>query len=98
MAYYHLPDGRRVNDRWASERAGKKDWGIMPDVKVEIGSDEIKKLFDIQRDNDVLAAADHDNEKAKLVRHSLIETLEADRQLAVAVLIAKAKLIEAGLK
>jgi len=98
MAYYHLPDGRRVKDRWAAEKADRKDWGIMPDVKIELRSDELKKLFDIQRDNDVLAAADHDNNKAKLVRHNLAETLEADRQLAVAVLIAKAKLIEAGLK
>lgn len=98
MAYYHLPDGRRVKDRWAAEKAGSKDWGIMPDVKIELRSDELKKLFDIQRDNDVLAAADHDNNKAKLVRHNLTETLDADRQLAVAVLIAKAKLIEAGLK
>jgi carboxyl-terminal processing protease len=98
MAYYHLPDGRRVKDRWAAEKAGRKDWGIMPNVEIKLRSDELKKLFDIQRDNDVLAAADHDNNKAKLVRHNLAETLEADRQLAVAVLIAKAKLIKAGLK
>ncbi|MFA6186706.1 MAG: S41 family peptidase [Phycisphaerae bacterium] len=98
MAYYHLPDGRRVKDRWAAEKTGSKDWGIMPNMKVELRTDELKKLFDIQRDNDVLAAADHDNNKAKLVRHNLTETLEADRQLAVAILIAKAKLIEAGLK
>lgn len=98
MAYYHLPSGQRVKDRWAAEKAGRKDWGIMPNVKIELNSDELKKLFDIQRENDVLAAADHDNNKAKLIRHNLAETLEADKQLAVAVLIAKTKLIEAGLK
>ena len=97
MAYYHLPDGSRVKDRWAAEKAGKKDWGIMPNVKIELRSDEMKKLFDIQRDNDVLAAADHDDNKSKLVRHNLTETLDADRQLAVAMLIAKTKLIESGL-
>jgi hypothetical protein len=55
-------------------------------------------MMDIQRDNDVLAAAGHDENKPKLTRHSLEKTLQADSQLAVAVLVAKAKLIEAGLQ
>jgi carboxyl-terminal processing protease len=98
MAYYHLPDGRRVKDRWAMEKAGRKDWGVMPNVKVELGSNEFKKMFDNQRDNDVLAAANHNENKTKLVRHSLSETLGSDRQLSVALLIAKTKLIESGLR
>lgn len=98
MAYYHLPSNQRVNDRWAMEKLGKKNWGIMPDVKIELTSDESKKMFDIERDNDVLAAADHDQGKQKLTRHNLAETLDADSQLAVAVLVAKTKLIESGLK
>ena len=97
MAYYHLPSGQRVNDRWAKEKAGKTDWGIMPNVKVELISDEIKKMLDYERDNDVLAAADHDQNKQTLKRHNLEETLDADSQLAVAILVAKAKLIESGI-
>jgi C-terminal processing protease CtpA/Prc len=98
MAYYHLPDGSKVNDRFAMEKLGRKDWGIMPNVKIELRSDEIKKMIDIQRDNDVLASANHDENKSKLTRHSLEENLQADGQLAVAVLIAKAKLIGSGLQ
>ena len=98
MAYYHLPSGQRVNDRWAKEKAGKTDWGIMPNVKVELISDEIKKMLDYERDNDVLAAADHDQNKQTLKRHNLEETLDADSQLAVAILVAKAKLIESGIQ
>jgi carboxyl-terminal processing protease len=98
MAYYHLPSGQRVNDRWAKEKAGKTDWGIMPNVKVELISDEIKKMLDFERDNDVLAAAGHDQNKEKLKRHNLEETLDADSQLAVAILVAKAKLIESGIQ
>jgi carboxyl-terminal processing protease len=98
MAYYHLPSGQRVNDRWAKEKVGKTDWGIMPNVKVELISDEIKKMLDYERDNDVLAAAGHDQNKEKLKRHNLDETLDADSQLAVAILVAKAKLIESGIQ
>jgi carboxyl-terminal processing protease len=95
MAYYHLPSGQRVNDRYAMEKLGKKDWGIKPDVKIELTNEEIKKVLDIERDNDVVAAADH---KQKLTRHNLTETLEADSQLAIAVLVAKTKLVESGLE
>jgi carboxyl-terminal processing protease len=98
IAYYHLPSGQRVNDRWAMEKLGKKNWGIMPGVKIELTSDEIKKMLDMERDNDVLAAANHDQNKQKLTRHNLTETLEIDSQLAVAVLVAKTKLIESELK
>ncbi|MDD5134212.1 MAG: S41 family peptidase [Phycisphaerae bacterium] len=96
MAYYHLPNGSRVKDRWAMEKVGRKDWGIMPNVKIELTSDELKKMFDNQRDNDVLAAANHNENKTKLIRHSLTETLESDTQLAVALLVAKTKLITSG--
>ena len=98
MAYYHLPDGRKVKDRFTMEKLGKKDWGVMPDVKIELRSDEFKKTIDIQRDNDVLAAANHNESKPKLTRHALDETLQADCQLAVAVLIAKAKSIESEIQ
>lgn len=98
MAYYHLPDGSRVKARYAEEKLGKKDWGIMPNVAIKLRSDEIKNVFDIQRDNDVLAAANHDDSKQKLERHDLKETVSADGQLAVAILIAKTKLIESGIQ
>ena len=98
MAYYHLPDGSKVKDRFAMEKLGRKDWGIMPNVKIELRSDELKKMIDIQRDNDVLAAANHNENKSKLTRHDLDKTLQADRQLAVAVLVAKAKLIESEIQ
>jgi len=97
MSYYHLPDGSKVKSRYSMEKLGRKDWGIMPDVKIELRSDEIRKMSDIQRDNDVLASASHDDTKTKLTRHGLEEILQADRQLAVAILVAKAKIIGSGL-
>ena len=98
MAYYHLPSGQRVNDRHMAQKLKRKDWGIMPDVKVEMVGDETKKMLEIERDNDVLAAANHDMSKTTLKRHNLQETLQSDYQLVTAILVAKAKIIQSGLK
>jgi hypothetical protein len=42
----------------------------------------------------VLVRADHDNSTAPLKRHKIDETLQADPQLAVAILVARTKLIQ----
>jgi len=97
MAYYHLPSGEKVKDHFAMEKLGRKDWGIMPNVKIEGRSDEIKKMIDAQRDNDVLTSAGHNKNKSKLTKHNLTETLQSDPQLAVAILVSRAKLIESEL-
>ena len=94
MAHYQLPGGDRVKSRYEMEKLGRKDWGIPPNVEVELRSDEIKKMFDIQKENDVLFSAGHDNNHSDSKKYTLQETLEADGQLAVAILIAKTKLIE----
>jgi len=95
MAYYHLPSGQRVESRDAMKKLGRTDWGVAPDVKIELRSDEIRKMIDIQRDNDVLVQANHDNANGEVKKHSVGETLESDPQLAVGLLVAQSKLIEA---
>ncbi|HSV27748.1 MAG TPA: S41 family peptidase, partial [Sedimentisphaerales bacterium] len=93
MAYYHLPSGRRVESRFDAERAGTEEWGILPDIVVEMAPEEVRRLMDIQRDNDVLTRADHDNVAAPLKRHSAQDLLEADPQLSIAVMALKTELI-----
>ncbi|MBE0535647.1 MAG: S41 family peptidase [Phycisphaerae bacterium] len=95
MAYYHLPSGQRVMNRYEMERQGLKNWGIQPDVEVELGMNEMRKMIDVQRANEVLAKADHDATKP-IKRHSLQETLDADKQLATAILVIKSKMIQSG--
>jgi len=97
MAYYHLPSGQRVKSREEAEKQGKKDWGVAPHVEVELRSDEMKTMIDLQRDNDVLVQAERNQTRPTRNRHTSEETLKADPQLAVAVLVLKTKLIEAGL-
>ena len=94
MAYYHLPSGQRVEGRTEMEKAGRKDWGVAPDVEVEMTSEELKKMIDVQRDNDVLVKAGHKDGAVPLKKSSLEEVLAADPQLAVAELIIKARLLE----
>jgi carboxyl-terminal processing protease len=93
-AYYHLPSGQRVEGRAEMEKAGQKNWGIAPDVEVEITSEELKKMIDVERDNDVLVKAGHKEGAVPLKKHSIEDTLAADPQLAIAVLIIESELIE----
>lgn len=98
MAYYHLPSGQRVESQDAVKKLGRDDWGVGPNIEVKLRSDELKKMFDVRRDNDVLVKADHDNGLTPLKRHTAEETLAADPQLAVATLVIRAKLIQAGIE
>jgi len=93
MAYYHLPSGQRVESRHAMKKIGSENWGIAPDVLVELTPDEIRKMSKVQRDNDVLARLDRDN-GIDQKRHTFTETLEADPQLAIGLLIVKTMSLE----
>ncbi|MBN1815980.1 MAG: S41 family peptidase [Sedimentisphaerales bacterium] len=97
MAYYHLPSGQPVKNRYLMEKQGRKDWGIAPDVEIELTLSELQKMIDVQRANEVLAKADHDNNASPMVRHSIEETLQSDPQLALGLLILQAKQIEQSL-
>jgi len=96
MAYYHLPSDQRVKSREEEEEAGRKDWGVGPDVEMKLTSNETRDMLDVQRDNDVLVQAGREAHSADYEKRTIEETLEADPQLAVGLLVVKAKLIEAG--
>ncbi|OHB68453.1 MAG: hypothetical protein A2Y77_11490 [Planctomycetes bacterium RBG_13_62_9] len=96
MAYYHLPSGQRVKSREDVEKEGTKDWGVGPDVEVELTSEELKTMIDVQRDNDVLVQANREEGKAGVNKRGLDEALKADPQLAVGLLVVKARLMSTG--
>ena len=97
MAHYHLPSGQRVESQDEMKKRGRDDWGVGPDIKIELRSDEVQKMSDVQRDNDVLVKADHLEENGPSKRHGAEETIESDPQLAIGVLAVRTKLIQAGL-
>jgi len=94
MAYYHLPSGQRVENQQALKKQDRKDWGVGPDAEIKLRSDELKKMLDTQRDNDVLIQADAAGRHTSLKKHTVEENLEADPQLAVGVLLVKSKLVQ----
>ncbi|MCU0916420.1 MAG: S41 family peptidase [Planctomycetes bacterium] len=96
MAYYHLPSGQRVQSRDEVEKEGRKDWGVGPDIEVTLTSEELRQMLETQRSNDVLVQAHRDGSQATVTRKTVEETLQADPQLAVGLLVAKTKLIEAN--
>ena len=95
IAYYHLPSDQQVKNRYQMEKLGRKDWGIAPDVEVDMYSHELRRMLDVQRANDVLVQV-HDGENAGR-RYNLAQTLLSDPQLTTAVMVAQAKMVEKGL-
>lgn len=96
VAYYHLPSDQQVKNRYQMEREGRTDWGIAPDVEVKMYSHELRAMLDMQRDNDVLFRADHQQDGAPTVRHSLEKTLAADPQLFTALAVIQSQLAGKG--
>jgi carboxyl-terminal processing protease len=98
MAYYHLPSGQRVESQEAMKKLGRTDWGVGPNVEVDLRSDELKEMIDVERDNDVLVQAGRNPpaaDRPELKKHTIEETLTSDPQLAVGLLIVKTELIKA---
>jgi len=95
MAYYHLPSGQKVESQDAMEKKGRKDWGVGPNVEVDLRSDELKTMLEVQRHNDVLVKADHEEKDEDFKKHTIEETLASDPQMAVGLLVIRSKLIEA---
>lgn len=95
VAYYHLPSDQQVKNRYEMEKIGRKDWGIAPDVEVELYNHEIRRMLEVQRKNDILVQAFHTNSSQER-RYTLQETLVSDPQLSAALMVAQAKLLREG--
>ncbi len=96
MAYYHLPSGQRVNSRAAMEKMGRHDWGVAPNIKVALRTDEARKLWQVERKNAVLIQADREANHKEEAKPTLAETLASDPQLAVGLMVVKAQLAQRG--
>lgn len=98
VAYYHLPSGQRIEDREAVKKRSGKDWGISPNLNVKLRSDELQKLTDVQKANELLLKANHNNNNvfSKKKQYSSRETIDADPQLAIGLLVLKSKMIHSG--
>jgi carboxyl-terminal processing protease len=92
MAYYHLPSGQKVEGVEATKGTSIENWGVMPDVEVKLNAEELKKLLDVQKANKVLTN-DSNNHVSNNIKYSSQETISADPQLAIGLLILKGKMV-----
>ena len=96
MAYYHLPSGQRVESRSLMEKLGRTNWGILPNVNVELKSNELQKIANVQKTNESVVTIGKDDALSSMNRYSNQETIDADPQLAIGLLVLKSKMIQAG--
>jgi len=94
-AYYYLPSGQRIKSRDSDKKPGSENWGVLPDVNVQLRSDELQKLAEVQKANES-AVKDHLYDAPDAQRFSGQETIDADPQLAIGLLVLKSKMIESG--
>jgi len=96
VAYYHLPSGQRVESRGLMEKLGRTNWGILPNVNVKLQSDELRKIANMQKANESVVTIGQDDALSSMNRYSNQETIDADPQLAIGLLVLKSKMIQAG--
>ncbi len=94
MAYYHLPSGQRVGGKNAE--GGKTPSGIRPDVSVRLRQDERRRISEIQTANESFVKTDPSGSSTGTTHYSSQQTIDADPQLAVALLVLKSQMIQSG--
>ncbi|MBN2512402.1 MAG: S41 family peptidase [Sedimentisphaerales bacterium] len=85
-AFYYLPDGSPVQNRYMAKRENRTDWGITPTVEVDLKSGEIKSLLEFRQKLSEKAGPD--------IQHG--DLFAADPQLSAAVTVLKARMLRQG--
>ncbi|MCE5328130.1 MAG: S41 family peptidase [Planctomycetaceae bacterium] len=86
-AYYYLPSGRLLH-----RKNGSTDWGVDPDVVVDVTPRQMKRWQDIRRKTDLLMDVD-----AAALTDALKKQYEADIQLNSAVALLRLKALRDAL-
>jgi len=97
VAYYYLPSGRRVH-RNLKDRT-KEDYGVEPDVKVELGGKQVERLAETRRQATILHRSNGEPQpKPSWKVYTPDELRESDPQLTMAWLCLRGELLAQGLK
>ena len=90
-AYYYLPNGLPVPNRESVQAAGRKDWGIAPDISVPLYDFERLRVNRVHMKR--IKVSNQQSDMQGTSQDSICqEMLAVDHQLAVAVLVLKAQL------
>lgn len=91
MAYYRLPSGQTVESMEMAKKENVDNWGIMPDVEVELNGEEYKRLANVQKSNETLRG-NSDHVSGAMKYYSSQDTIDSDPQLAIGLLVLKGKI------
>jgi len=83
-AFYYLPSGRCLH-----RQNSAKDWGVDPDIEVELTPKQIKRWLDVRQKTDLLQEVGQEELTADLARQ-----YGADAQLRAAVLVLKLRQLQ----
>ncbi len=92
IAYYYLPGGRRVHRD--IDALPDADYGVMPDIEVELTIDQFENLYETRNDAAVLYQKTEDDHPA----FTADTVLASDPQLQAALLCLEAKIVANSLK
>jgi carboxyl-terminal processing protease len=93
-AYYYLPDGQPVQNRYKLEPEGRKDWGIAPTIDVPLYEYEKTEVSRIQLERRKQLMAKEKQKDAQAQSESLAQQmLMADAQLSAAMVVLKARIL-----
>ncbi|MGN6367125.1 MAG: S41 family peptidase [Phycisphaerae bacterium] len=82
MAYYYLPNGENLH-----RRDGAKDWGVDPNISVDLTPDQLSDLLKERRDSDVIRTAGSSTQPATT------QAADSDTQLDTALLMLRLQLV-----
>jgi len=91
-AYYYLPLGRRVH-RDPKDKANE-DYGVIPDIKVELTPKQIETYFKQRRKADILHRDDLPAERRTWKVYDVQEMVASDPQLDMGLMVLRGKILK----
>lgn len=93
-AYYYLPDGRAVQNRYKLEAQNRTDWGIAPTIELPLFAYEQSRIREIQLERRRQLMSREPETQSDLQTESLTQQmLMTDAQLSAAVVLLKARIM-----
>lgn len=95
--YYALPPAPgEKRGRLVHKMPGADDWGVNPDLVVEMTPDQTQEAYELRRKSDLIADWDEDRDPEDRPRPDALLQEGIDAQLETAVLLLKARLLRAS--
>lgn len=93
-AFYSLPDGRPVQNRYKLQPDGRTDWGVAPHIEIALYASERSQIQQLQTDRRKHLMDKDPHPEIEAQSESLVQQMLAiDPHLATALVVLKAKIL-----